>query len=171
MGVEIERKFLVASEAWRDLPSTAQRLQQGYLAFASEDASEVRVRLISPESGDEGASAKLTVKSSGGLVRSETEVDISVDACQDFLKQCSASLKKTRYTLPWEGLAIEVDVYEGKLAGLVVAEIELPNIDHVVRLPDWLGEEVTERKEFKNAKLAQADAPPGSEPVRSKPKM
>lgn len=153
MGVEIERRFLVASDAWRDAALGRKRLIQGYLA--REDGVSVRLRLT-------GSAARLTIKGPGGLSRPEFEYDIPRDEAQQMIEQLCAgrSLAKTRHIVPHGGLRWEVDVFEGVLAGLVIAEVELPATDHPVALPPWVGREITGDHRYANAVLASADAPP-----------
>ena len=70
------------------------------------------------------------------------------------------SLAKTRHEVPLDGLVWEVDVFEGALAGLVIAEVELPDAAHALRIPDWAGREITADARYANAVLASAAAPP-----------
>jgi adenylate cyclase len=153
MGVEIERRFLVASDAWRDAALGRQRLVQGYLA--REDGVSVRLRL-------NGSGARLTIKGPGGLSRPEFEYNVPRDDAQQMIEQLCAgrSLAKTRHIVPHGGLRWEVDVFEGVLAGLVIAEVELPAPDHPVALPPWVGREITGDHRYANAVLASAEAPP-----------
>jgi CYTH domain-containing protein len=153
MGIEIERRYLVQGDAWRTGVAATRRLRQGYLA--REDGVSVRVRLG-------GATAKLTIKGPAGLVRPEFEYAIPLADAEAMLAALCAgrSLVKTRHEVPLDGLVWEVDVFEGPLAGLVIAEVELPSPDHPVRLPAWLGREITGDPRYANAALASAAAPP-----------
>ncbi|MEO3471432.1 CYTH domain-containing protein [Roseomonas sp. CAU 1739] len=153
MGFEIERRFLVSGPAWRDAATRARRLVQGYLA--REDGVTVRLRLIEDR-------ARLTIKGPGGLVRPEFEYDIpTADAASMLDALCTGRrIAKTRHEVPHGGLMWEVDVFEGPLAGLVIAEVELPAADHPLTLPPWAGREVTDDSRYANAVLASADAPP-----------
>ncbi len=146
MGQEIERKFLVRGEAWRGLAAPTP-YRQGYLS--TEAARTVRVRTV----GDKGY---LTVKGlSVGARRSEFEYEIpraDADAMLDEL--CERPLvEKTRRKIPFEGLVWEVDEFAGENQGLVVAEVELDDENQEVRLPDWIGEEVTGDPKYFNANL------------------
>jgi adenylate cyclase len=153
MGIEIERRYLVQGDAWRAGVTATRRLRQGYLA--REDGVSVRVRLG-------GATAKLTIKGPAGLVRPEFEYAIPLADAEEMLAALCAgrSLVKTRHEVPLDGLVWEVDVFEGPLAGLVIAEVELPAPDHPVHLPAWLGREITGDPRYANAALASAAAPP-----------
>ncbi|NMJ44320.1 CYTH domain-containing protein [Roseomonas sp. JC162] len=153
MGIEIERRFLVTGEAWRGGVTEACRLDQGYLA--REDRVTVRVRVA-------GAAAKLTIKGPGGLVRPEFEYPVPLQDAEAMLATLCGGRRvaKTRHLVPHGGLTWEVDVFEGPLAGLVIAEVELPAADHPLALPAWAGREVTDDARYSNAVLASLDAPP-----------
>jgi adenylate cyclase len=156
-AIEIERKFLVP-EAPDDLDrhrSTA--IEQGYLAIA-DDGTEVRIRR-------RDGSATLTVKAGGGRSRIEEELEIDEDRFERLWPVTKGRrIEKTRYEIPTDdGLTIELDVYDGALAGLVVAEVEFDSEDAADAFtgPDWLGREVTDDQRYKNQRLACEGAPPG----------
>ena len=153
MAIEVERKFLVRGEGWRAGVVRARRIRQGYLA--REDGVTVRLRV------SEGR-AMLTVKGPGLLERHEYEYPVPVDHAQEMLDLlCTGRcLDKTRHAVPHGGLVWEVDVFEGPLAGLVLAEVELPGAAHPLDLPPWAGAEVTQDPRYANAALVGAAAPP-----------
>lgn len=148
MGVEIERKFLVISDAWRESAPEGQRLRQGYLA--ASDLNSVRIRIV-----DE-AKAKLSVKSAlRGMTRDEFEYDVPVPDAQAMLSLCTGNIiDKTRHRISIEGLVWEVDVFARPNAGLIVAEVELDSEDQWFELPRWVGREVTADLRYQNSKLA-----------------
>jgi adenylate cyclase len=152
MGVEIERKFLVAGPGWREAARGAGvAMRQGYLAMGAETPT-VRVRLA-------GAAAWLTVKGSGTLVRAEFEYAIPAEEALALLALCPwPALEKTRWEVPHAGFLWTVDEFHApaRLAGLVLAEVELEHAEAQPPLPDWLGAEVTEDGRFSNAALAAA---------------
>jgi adenylate cyclase len=158
--MEIERKFLVPTvpAGLGEHPSSA--LEQGYIAI-HPDGTEVRIRRR------DGASV-LTVKSGGGLARVEEEFPVD-DAAFERLWPLTEGrrIEKVRYLVPAEapGLVIEVDVYDGALAGLVVAEVEFAGEADAEAFvpPAWLGREVTGDARFKNQRLA-VDGPPVPRP-------
>lgn len=156
MPLEIERKFLVTSDGWRTAALDAGvPIRQGYLAPGGADAPSVRVRLI-------GGEARLTVKSPGLLVRAEFEYPIPVaDAAAMFdTGLCAPLVEKRRTRVAHDGLVWEVDVFAGHLAGLVLAEVELSAADQALRLPGWVGQEVTGDPRYQNSALARAAGPP-----------
>lgn len=153
--VEIERKFLVVGQAWRE-GATVEPISQGYLP--TTDACSVRVRIL-------GERAFLTIKGpSVEGVRAEFEYPVPVDHAASMLRQfCQGRMiAKRRYSLHHGGRAWTVDVFEGPLAGLLLAEVELDHIEQVVDLPPWLGREVTDDPRYLNSALAAASTPPES---------
>jgi CYTH domain-containing protein len=136
MPVEIERKFLVKTDAWRDQVTHSERLRDGLVA--REDDLKVRVRSY-------GNRTTLCVKSArNGITREEFEYEIPADHAAAIFALCTGRiLEKTRHYVPGLTGTWEVDVYHGLLEGIVTAEIELPSETAVVSLPDWVGEEIT----------------------------
>lgn len=148
MGVEIERKFLVTSDAWRALGS-AVRIRQGYLCIDAERT--VRVRTIDDR-------ARLTVKgrpAAGQLARTEYEYDVPVADANEMLDTLCLRplLDKTRTTIQAGILHWEVDEFVGDNAGLIVAEVELAHAEQAIVLPAWIGAEVTHDARYLNANL------------------
>nr|WP_299339327.1 CYTH domain-containing protein [Allomuricauda sp.] len=146
--LEIERKFLVGSDVYREQAISKTRIVQGFLN--TDPKRTVRVR-IKNEKGF------LTVKgesNSSGTTRFEWETRIEpieatnlIDLCEGFI------LEKIRYEIPFEGHTFEVDEFLGENRGLVIAEVELEHEDEVFKKPDWLGDEVTGKVEYYNSQL------------------
>lgn len=148
MGIEIERKFLVASDAWRQAAAAQTRYSQGYLC--REPARTVRVRVA-------GEQAFLTIKGlTTGATRAEFEYPVPLADAQALLAMCDGPvIEKVRHLVPaGEGLVWEVDEFFGDNAGLVVAEIELQDEAQAFERPDWLGAEVTDDKRYLNSNLS-----------------
>lgn len=147
MAVEIERKFLVSSDAWRDGPPGV-RICQGYLSRDKERT--VRVRLA-------GDKAFLTIKGeSAGISRKEFEYPIPSEDAEALLDLCLPQLvDKIRHERQHGGHVWEVDEFLGANAGLIVAEIELSDADETFERPDWLGREVSDDPRYYNANLAE----------------
>lgn len=147
MAIEIERKYLVAD------PSIVQglsgvRMAQGYIA---DNGMWVRVRIA-------GRDGFLTLKGPArGMSRAEFEYPIPLADAEALLAEHCAhgALDKVRYIVPVEGFDFEVDVFEGPLAGLVTAEIELASEDMQPPTPAWLGPEVTTDLRYSNSQLAK----------------
>lgn len=147
MAMEIERRFLVKDESWRDL-AEGQRYRQGYLSV--DPARTVRVRVV-------GDDAWLTIKSQvSAMSRHEFEYAIpraDAEALMD--AACPMVVEKIRYKIIHAGHLWEVDEFFGENAGLVVAEIELPDEATEFVHPGWLGIEVTADGRYTNAYLSQ----------------
>lgn len=145
--MEIERKFLVVGEPWRGAESHLA-IRQGYLS--SGGAATVRVR-VGPEM------AWLTVKGpSNGLSREEFEYTIPRADGEAMLALCNAVVAKTRHHVQVGDHCWEIDVFEGENVGLVVAEVELEAEDQPFVRPDWIGEEVSFDRRYRNSALARA---------------
>ena len=146
---EIERKFKVNVTLMGFIGEIIpKKIVQGYIY--STPSLSTRVRRMDDK-------AYLTIK--GGLdllSRDEFEYEIPVvDANEMLALFCKKILKKKRYVLVQDELCWEIDVFEGKLEGLILAEIELPAVDTPFSLPDWIGEEVTEDPQYLNANLLE----------------
>jgi adenylate cyclase len=151
-GREIERKFLVSAIPEDRGPGT--RILQGYLPLTSEE-TELRVRR-------KGDHTILTVKRGRGLDRSEDEVAISSEVFDALWPLTEGRrIEKTRYEIPYQGAKIELDEYAGDLAGLLVAEVELPSREAAASFepPAWFGEDVTEGGRYGNRELAEHGRP------------
>lgn len=150
--MEIERKFLVS-----ELPELAgtepEAIEQGYLAC--DEDGEVRLRR-------KGETRLLAAKRGSGLARGEAEVELTPEQF-DALWPLSEGrrLSKRRYTLPHDGLDIELDVYEGRLEGLLVAEVEFGSEQQARWFdpPGWLLEDVTGDDAYMNRTLALRGVP------------
>ena len=148
MAVEIERKFLLKDDTWRE-GAEGRRLCQAYLGLTPD--CTVRVRI-------DGASAFLTLKGRNqGPGRLEFEYAVPLEDANAMLAAFAASapVEKTRYKVPFAGFVWEVDEFHGANEGLVVAEIELESIDQPFELPPWIGREVTGDPRYYNSRLAK----------------
>ncbi len=149
MGVEIERKFLLAGDDWRSLGEPVL-LRQGYLS--SDPQRTVRVRI-------EGGQGTLTIKGkSVGATRGEWEYPIPADEAAELLDTlCQRPLiEKYRRRIAQGALVWEVDEFLGENAGLAVAEIEVPAEDTAFDKPDWIGAEVTGDPRYYNSSLIRS---------------
>jgi len=155
-GVEVERKWLVEQAPDEALAAPSELIEQGYLTIGSEGA-ETRVRR-------RGERCLLTVKSGSGVSRAEHEVELTREQFAALWPATeSARLVKRRHVLEaQDGRVIELDVYEGRLSGLIVAEVEFddPRGAEAFVAPDWFGREVTDEAAYKNQCLVRLDEPP-----------
>ena len=148
MGIEIERKYLVVGDGWRDLVTATQQLRQGYLTAGG--GVVVRVRTVDDRIG------YLTVKAGGSaLARAEFEYEIPIaDARQMLGYSRGTQVEKLRHTLDLPGGDWVVDEFQGRHAGLRIAEVELQSDTAPLELPDWIGDEVTGDPQYYNSSLA-----------------
>jgi len=158
MATEIERKFLVERENWRDMATSSSALRQGYLSTNAR--ATVRVRIL-----DESR-AVLTLKGPvDGISRAEFEYEIPLADGLELLELSRPFVvEKRRHLVPHGGLTWEVDVFEGAHAGLVMAEVELSNAEQAVDLPDWVGREVSDDDRYANASLSRNPGVPPIDP-------
>ena len=143
---EIERKFLVKNYDWKR-GSEGVVFQQGYLS--TDSSRTVRIRL-------EGKVGKLTIKGrKKGISGDEFEYDIPLNDAKYLLKNLckQPTILKKRYKVYYRGLVWEVDVFQGENKGLVIAEVELKNPGQEIKIPNWVGKEVTSDRRFRNANL------------------
>ena len=149
MAKEIERKFLVNDDSFKNLAVAKKIIAQGYLN--TDPDATVRVRV----SGDR---AMLTVKSRNiGAVRGEWEYEIPVEDAMEMLRACCGKrlIEKVRYIVPAEnGMKWEVDEFGGRHSGLILAEIELPDENTPFARPPFIGEEVTGDAAYYNSTLS-----------------
>ncbi len=149
MAYEIERKFLVQDQSWRDLASGASFIRQAYLACNELMCLRVRIK--------DNVRAALTIKSAAAEIRRlefEYEIPLADGAALLDLRE-GGLIEKLRHKSPQDGLTWEIDVFQGENEGLIIAEIELPHEDKVFERPQWLGREITSDKRYSNASLAK----------------
>ena len=148
--LEVERKFLVKSEGYKDDSIARTRIVQGFLNRHPERTVRVRIK---------GEKGYLTVKGKGnasGTTRFEWETEIPVAEATNLIDLCEAViLDKYRYEVPVGKHVFEVDVFSGENQGLVVAEVELQHEDEPYEKPAWLGVEVTGETKYYNSQLSK----------------
>lgn len=153
MAKEIERKFLVLNSVWRDIVEAEIRIRQFYLAAGPNRTVRIRI--------SNGTEATLTLKFSGrGRGRDEFEYPVPLAEAEEMQAfALGRVIEKTRHHVRHGGYLYEVDVFAGQLAGLVIAELETPDIVAAEKLPSWLGREVTHEGRYYNASLALGEMP------------
>ena len=148
--IEIERKFLVKSNDFKEQAFAQNQIAQGYLSSLPERTVRVRIK---------GKKGFLTIKGigqHGGMSRFEWENEIPLDEAQELLKLCEkGKIEKTRYEIQSGKHIFEVDEFYGENEGLIMAEIELESETDTFEKPDWLGEEVTNDERYYNAYLSK----------------
>ena len=148
--IEIERKFLVTSEAFKKEAFAQNRIAQGYLSSVPERTVRVRIK------GDKGF---LTIKGASNesrLSRFEWEKEIPVDEATALLKLCEKGIiDKTRFEVKIGNHIFEVDEFYGENEGLIIAEVELKSETETFEKPIWLGKEVTNDIRYYNSYLSK----------------
>lgn len=149
MATEIERKFLLTSEEWRDQVERSERMTQGYLLAQAK--SSVRLRIA-------GNSAWLNIKSATvGVSRSEYEYPVPVSDAEEMLANLAEGplIDKTRHYVRYAKHLWEVDEFHGDNAGLIVAEVELASVGEQFDKPAWVGEDVSGDVRYYNSMLTK----------------
>jgi len=148
--VEIERKFLVLSEAYKAEAFKTTRIVQGFLNSHPERTVRVRVK------ENQGYLTVKGLTSSDGVTRFEWEKEISKTDAEALLTLCEKGIiDKIRYEVKVANHIYEVDEFFGENQGLVIAEIELQHINEPFEKPSWLGMEVTNQNKYYNSQLAK----------------
>ena len=147
-GLEIERKFLVKGDSYKQQAYDSSRIRQGYICSGHGRTVRVRIR---------DARGYLTIKGpseNGGLSRYEFEKEITLDEAEQLMKLCEPGMiDKTRWLVKSGLHTFEVDEFYGENEGLVMAEVELGSEDEPYEKPDFIGEEVTGDKRYYNSDL------------------
>lgn len=147
--IEIERKFLVLTGAYKNEAVTQKRIAQGYLNSNPERTVRVRTK------GNQGF---LTIKGKSndtGTSRMEWEKEITLEDAEQLLTLCEKGvINKIRYEVKIGNHTFEVDEFFGDNAGLTIAEVELSDENEAFEKPVWLGKEVTGDERYYNAYLS-----------------
>lgn len=149
MAIEIERKFLVTNNDWKEGADAGTLFRQGYLS--NSETASVRVRI-------EGHTANLNIKSATlGIRRSEYEYEIPLQDATELLDTlCQKPLiEKHRYRVSHRNHLWEIDVFSADNAGLIVAEVELSDEQESIELPAWIGKEVSDDPRYYNVCLVE----------------
>ena len=148
MPKEIERKFLVTNDNWKQHINHQSHYLQGYLN--NNQSNSIRIRITDEQ-------ANLNIKSATlGIIRDEYDYQIPLDEAKEMLdKLCEQPIiEKTRYFVEDNDVTWEIDVFERENAGLIVAELELQSVEQSFIKPDWVGEDVSDDPRYYNACLA-----------------
>ncbi len=148
--IEIERKFLVKSEAYKNEATSKKRIVQGFLNTHPNRTVRVRIK------GDKGFLTIKGISNETGTSRFEWEKEIDPKEAEALLNLCEETIiDKTRYEIPIGGFIFEVDEFHKANEGLVIAEIELQGENEEFERPEWLGEEVTGQIKYYNSQLSK----------------
>ena len=146
MPYEIEHKYLVINESYKEMATGKVAIRQGYLNRSPDRT--VRVRTV----GNRGF---LTVKGRNhGAKRLEFEYEIPLHDAEEILSLAEPGIvEKTRYIVPFDDLIWEVDEFHGSLQGVTVAEVELPHNERLYEKPPFVGEDITGDPRYYNSNL------------------
>ncbi len=148
--IEIERKFLVTNNSFKNDAFTQNHIAQGYLSSVPERTVRVRIK------GDKGFLTIKGASSQSGLSRFEWEKEITLDEAKNLLLLCEeGAINKTRFEVKSGNHTFEVDEFYDENEGLIVAEIELKSETDTFEKPDWLDEEVTGDMRYYNSYLSK----------------
>ena len=154
-NIEIERKFLVVDDSYKQLAISHYTIIQGYIC--RESGRTVRVRLKSNSNGQNAAYLTIKGKPADGMLsRFEWEEEIKWEDAKQLLTLCQGNIiDKTRWLVPAleKGLVWEVDEFHGHKEGLTLAEIELTEEDQSFVLPNFIGKEVTGDRQYYNSNM------------------
>lgn len=148
MAKEIERKFLLINDSWKQYVVKSTRIIQAYLSHRHEGI--VRLRIY-------GDKAFLTIKGKTiGIERHEWEYEIPVKDAMEMLDLKvyeNSFIEKTRHIVKYDNEIWEIDEFHGRHQGLILAEIETPYTGYVVKIPPFIGKEVSDDPQYFNSNL------------------
>ena len=148
--IEIERKFLVNSDAFKNEAFKKTRITQGFLNTHKDRTVRVRLR------GDKGFITVKGISTNNGLSRFEWEKEIPKEEAKSLLKLCEPTIiDKIRYEIEVGNHIFEVDIFFGENGGLTIAEVELNFENEIFETPAWLGKEVTGDIKYYNSQLSK----------------
>lgn len=146
--MEIERKFLIKKLPDNLTSYKARKIEQAYLCTDPV----VRVRRDNDDYYP-------TYKSKGMIVREEYNLPLTKEAYGHLLAKSDGNIiTKTRYEIPEkDDLTIELDVFEGKFDGLLLAEVEFASEEEALGYipPEWFGEDVSNSTKYHNSTLSR----------------
>tara|TARA_Y100001968_G_C19232140_1_gene655015 strand:- start:208 stop:702 length:495 start_codon:yes stop_codon:yes gene_type:complete len=149
MNLEIERRFIVTGDEWKNFTQDSKELKQCYL-INNEDSWTVRVRIINEKE------SWLTMKyPKSKISRYEFEYKIPINDALSIWKLSDFRIKKIRHELNIDNIIWVVDYFQENNFPLVLTEIELQSENEKIQIPSWCKEEVSDKKEFNNAALAK----------------
>ncbi len=151
MALEIERKFLLCNEDWRDQVTRTRRIRQAYMvdAIGENSRASVRIRI-------DDEAANINIKSATiGVQRQEYEYPIPLEDAERMIASLChlPCIEKLRHIVEYQGHRWEIDEFYGDNQGLIVAEIELSALDEIFVRPPWLGREVSDDARYYNVNL------------------
>ena len=158
MGLEVEHKFLMLSDAWLQHRATIHEIRQGYISKSNGNTTRIRISKVGRKKR-----AVLCIKgtdTSVGVPEFEYIIPVLAEAEAMLLLSKKLVIEKKRHHIKYEGFIFEVDEFLGPLKGKVLIEVELDFKGQKFPRPPWLGQEVTDNKDYSNYNLAMYGWPP-----------
>nr|WP_314838408.1 CYTH domain-containing protein [uncultured Flavobacterium sp.] len=147
--IEIERKFIVKNQSFKEEIHTKSIVSQGYLSSNPERTVRVRIK------NEKGYLTIKGISNKSGTSRYEWEKEIPLNEAVELFKLCEkGAIEKTRHEIKYGNHTYEVDEFHGDNEGLIIAEIELSSEDEKFDKPNWLGDEVTGEQRYYNSNLS-----------------
>jgi len=147
MSFEIERRFLLKYDNWKEFITKKIYIEQGYLS-KSLDGWIIRVRLI-------GKNSKIALKKHiKGFSNFEFEYSIPRNDAETIMSNLSSTIKKERFFLEVEKKSWIIDCFKENNYPLDIAVIELSNEKEDLFLPSFISEEITGLTHYSNFSLA-----------------
>jgi len=149
MAIEIERRFIIKGDDWKEHAFSSKQIRQGYLSINFEEWI-IRVRIIDNKDAFIGMK-----KSLEGLINDEFEYQIPIKDAELIWKKLDKKLTKRRFDLQFNEDSWIIDCFQNENYPLIIAEIELESTESIVKSPHWCGKEITGEKKLTNAALAR----------------
>ena len=148
MALEIERRFLIKNDNWKEFINKKIYIEQGYLSKSLDDWI-IRIRFT-------GKDYKIALKKHiQGFTNFEFEYSIPQSDAETIMSNLSGTIKKERFFLEVEEKSWIIDCFQENNYPLEIAEIELSNEHENLSLPSFISKEITGLKHYSNFSLAK----------------
>ncbi len=148
MALEIERRFLIKNENWKEFITKKVYIEQGYFSKSLDDWI-IRIRLTDKNSK---VALKKHIKS---FTNFEFEYSIPRSDAETIMSNLSSTIKKERFFLEVEKKSWIIDCFQENNYPLEIAEIELSNEEEDLLLPSFISKEITGLTHYSNFSLAK----------------
>ena len=148
MALEIERRFLIKNDSWKEFITKKTFIEQGYLSKSLDDWI-IRVRFTGK---DFKIALKKHIKS---FTNFEFEYSIPQKDGETIMSNLSNTIKKERFFLEVEKKSWIIDCFKENNYPLEIAEIELFNEKEDLSLPSFISREITGQKQYSNFSLCE----------------
>ena len=147
MALEIERRFLIKNDNWKEFITKKIYIEQGYLSKSLDDWI-IRVRFT-------GKDSKIALKKHiKGFTNFEFEYSIPRSDAETIMSNLSNKIKKDRFFLEIEKKSWIIDCFKENNYPLEIAEIELSEEKEAIKIPSFISKEITGQMQFSNLSLS-----------------